>query len=463
MNKYTKVMILIVTAVLAAILVSGCTHQSSPQAQASQMKIGVNTSPTGSSNPQVQVSEVKVGVIASLTPPGKNGNLGRMTLQGAELAAAEINANGGININGNMVPIKVIVADDESTKQGGQTAATRLITGDKVDILVGGHLVPVTLSEEQIVAEYKVPFIVTSSGMPIITHSSDIDTSYVFHHIPTTDTNGQYITTFIDQVIRPAVNQNLNAPANRPFRLALIYQDTAWGKDVQSAVINTITTNKLNIVLVSQQGFNMGESDFRTPLTAIKAAKPDAVYIAAFPEEAAPLITQARRDIGLNTLFLLNHDNDDPHFYKDVGQYGEGAIVESWFSLYATPAGSLGDAQNAFKDSYYAKYGEHSEMMGASTYEGVYIAAKAIENAGTTEKASVRQALVKLSMPQIIDAMKGGTISFSSDFRESPFELWMQQLQYNSNIGQTRPQIVWPDNLKVTEFTLPSWYTPGSA
>jgi branched-chain amino acid transport system substrate-binding protein len=59
--------------------------------------------------------------------------------------------------------------------------------------------------------------------------------------------------------------------------------------------------------------------------------------------------------------------------------------------------------------------------------------------------------------------MKGGTISFSSDFRESPFELWMQQLQYNSNIGQTRPQIVWPDNLKVTEFTLPSWYTPGSA
>ena len=35
-------------------------------------------------------------------------------------------------------------------------------------------------------------------------------------------------------------------------------------------------------------------------------------------------------------------------------------------------------------------------MMGASTYEGVFIAAKAIGNAGTTDKAAVRQALVDL-------------------------------------------------------------------
>jgi len=48
----------------------------------------------------------------------------------------------------------------------------------------------------------------------------------------------------------------------------------------------------------------MGESDFRTQLTAIKAANPDAVYNGAFPNEGAPIITQARRDIGLNTLFL---------------------------------------------------------------------------------------------------------------------------------------------------------------
>jgi branched-chain amino acid transport system substrate-binding protein len=59
--------------------------------------------------------------------------------------------------------------------------------------------------------------------------------------------------------------------------------------------------------------------------------------------------------------------------------------------------------------------------------------------------------------------MKDGTISFSKDYRESQFDLWMEQLQYNSTIGEGRPIIVWPDNLKMTEFVLPDWYKPGSA
>ena len=49
-------------------------------------------------------------------------------------------------------------------------------------------------------------------------------------------------------------------------------------------------------------------------------------------------------------------------------------------------------------------------MMGASTYDGVFIAAQAIENAGTTDKAAVRQALIDLEMPQIIEAMKDQTM-----------------------------------------------------
>ena len=45
--------------------------------------------------------------------------------------------------------------------------------------------------------------------------------------------------------------------------------------------------------------------------------------------------------------------------------------------------GQSPDAQNAFKQSYFAKWGSYPDMMGASTYEGVYIAAEAIENAGS--------------------------------------------------------------------------------
>jgi branched-chain amino acid transport system substrate-binding protein len=436
-----KYSVLFIALILIAAFFAGCTQQQATAAP------GV----------------IKVGVIASMTGPASN--VGKNMWQSASTAADEINARGGVyvkSLNKNLT-LQLIQGDDESTQQGGQKAANKLITDDKVDILVGGYSSAVTSAYQQTIAEYKIPYIVTGASSPIITHRTDIDTTCVFHHCPTTDAYGQYTTTFINQVIRPAVNEKYNFPADRPFRLALMYQDTAFGKGVQSAVNNTITQNNLNIQLVSQQSFKMGESDFRTSLTAVKAARPDAVYLAAFPNEGAPIITQARRDIGLNTIFLSVENNDNAQFYKDLGQYGEGSIIESRFSPYVAPVGAVSDAQNAFKQSYYAKWGSYPDMMGASTYEGVHIAAEAIENAGSLSKTDVKKALDDLRMPQIIEPMKLTTISFSPDFRESSFDLWMEQLSYNTTLGETRPFIVWPDNLKTTDFVLPDWYSPGSA
>ncbi|HNX85269.1 MAG TPA: ABC transporter substrate-binding protein, partial [Bacteroidales bacterium] len=296
-----KYSVLIIAALLiTAALIAGCSQSQSATQQ-----------PSGTASTGV----IKVGVIASLTGPASN--VGTNMWQSAQVAAEKINADGGITLkDGSKAQLRLIVGDDESTQQGGQKAATKLITDDKVDILVGGYSSAVTSAYEQTIAEYKVPYIVTGASSPIITHRPDIDTSYIFHHCPTTDSYGQYTTQFIDQVIRPAVNKKLGVADSRPFRLALLYQDTAFGKGIQTAVNDTITKNKLNIVLVSQQSFRMGESDFRTQLTAIKAANPDAVYLGAFPNEGAPAITQARRDISLNTIFLSAENNDNAQFYK---------------------------------------------------------------------------------------------------------------------------------------------------
>ena len=444
-----KYRVLIIAAlIIAAALIAGCS-QSQPAAQ----------QPSGTASTGV----VKVGVIASLTGPASN--VGTNMWQSAQVAADKINADGGVTLkDGSKAQLKLIVGDDESTATGGNKAATKLITDDKVDILVGGYSSAVTSAYEQVIADNKIPFVVTGASSPIITHRTDgIDTSYVFHHCPTTDTYGEYTTMFIDQVVRPAVNKKLGAAESRPFRLALLYQDTGFGKGVQTAVNNTIINKKLNIQLVSQQSYKMGDTDFRTQLTAIKAANPDALYLGAFPNEGAPAITQARRDIGLNTIFLNVENNDNAQFYKDLGQYGEGAIIESRFSPYTAPAGAVTDAQGGFKQAYFTKFGTYPDMMGASTYDGIYIAAKAVSNAGTTDKAAVKQALVDLKMPQVVHAMKDKTISFSPDFRESSFDLWMEQLAYNATLSETRPTIVWPDNLKTTEFVLPSWYVAGSS
>ena len=437
--NYKQYAVILGIVLLGVILAAGCTQAA--------------TKPAG---------EIKIGVVASLTGPVSN--LGKGMWQSAVIAAEEINGAGGVYVKelGGKVNITLIPGDDESTREGGQKAVTKLITEDKVDLLVGGYSSAVTSAHQQIVADYKVPYIVTGASSPIITHRTDVDTSTVFHHCPTTDSYGKYTTMFIDQVIRSAINKKFGFPDSRPLRLALIYQDSPYGKGVQTAVNNTITAGNLNIDLVSQQSFKMGESDFRTALTAVKAAKPDAVYAAAFPNEMSQLVPQARRDVGLNTIFLAVETCDAPEYYKGIGQFGEYSIIESRFSPYTVPQGALAAAQEEFKNEYNKKFGGYPDMMGASTHDGMHVAAQAVENAGTLNKTAVVGALASLKMPQRLEAMKDGTISFTPDFREAQFDLYMEQLFWNASVGETRPKIVWPDTLKVTDFVLPDWYQPGS-
>jgi branched-chain amino acid transport system substrate-binding protein len=74
----------------------------------------------------------------------------------------------------------------------------------------------------------------------------------------------------------------------------------------------------------------------------------------------------------------------------------------------------------------------------------------------------VREALANLQMPQMVEAIKDGTITFSKDYREVQFDLFMEQLIWDDKVGEVRPKIVWPDNLKEQDFVLPDWYQAGS-
>jgi hypothetical protein len=64
-------------------------------------------------------------------------------------------------------------------------------------------------------------------------------------------------------------------------------------------------------------------------------------------------------------------------------------------------------------------------------------------------------------MPQIIEYMQGGTITFTPDFRESKFDLYMEQLRWNQTEQAVRPVIVWPKNIQQQPFILPDWFEPG--
>ncbi len=432
-------LVLVAGLVLAAALVAGCTTQ--PTAPAT----------------------LKIGVVASMTGPAST--TGRDMWQSAQLAADEINARGGVYVKslGGNATIELVQGDDESTREGGIKAVTKMITDDRVDLLVGGFSSAVVTAHQSIVAEKGVPYLVTGASSPTITRRTDINTSMIFHHCPTTDDYGAKTTIFMDEVIRPAVTAQFGRPEAQPLRLAVIYQDSPYGKGVLEAVNETIAENRLPIEIVAEEGYKMGETDFRSLLTSVKATRPDVVYPAAFLNEQVPMLTQARRDVGLDTIFLAVECNDDPDYYRGLGQYGDASVIESRFSPYAVPRGAISARVEQYRNDYQARFGGFPGMMGASTYEGVYVAAAAVEEAGTAEKAEVITTLTTIAVPEMIESMEGGVISFANPFRESRSNLYMEQLHWDAATQELRPTIVWPDELKETEFQLPGWYRPGNA
>ncbi|MBN1454875.1 MAG: ABC transporter substrate-binding protein [Methanomicrobia archaeon] len=435
--RYTT---LVSVLVIASLLLAGCVEH--PE------------------EPEVGSGELKIGVVASLT--GSASATGTDMWQSAVLAAEEINAKGGVVVNGVPMTITLVQGDDESSPKAGVEAVTKLITEDKVDLLVGGFSSGVTSADSVVAAEHKVPFIITGASSPVLTHRTDIDTSYFFHHCPTTDDYGERTTIFVNEIIKPEIYARFNFPEDRPLRMALLYQDSAYGIGVHDATTKTIETYNLNIEIVAAEKFKMGETDYRTPLTVIKATEPDVIYPVAFLNEQTLIVTQGRKDVGLDSIYLSVECNDDPDYYTGVERWGEYSIQESRFGPYAIPAGPIESAVETFRDDFTARWGAPPSMMGASTYEGVYIAAEAVKNAGTVDKAAVRDALAEIEMSQMVEAMQGGVITFTQDYRESKFDLYMQQLFWDDSVGETRPKIVWPNSVKETDFVLPDWYEPGS-
>ncbi|MDH7594493.1 MAG: ABC transporter substrate-binding protein, partial [Methanomicrobiales archaeon] len=320
----------------------------------------------------------------------------------------------------------------------------------------------VVSAHQSIVAEHGVPYIVSGASSSTVSRRTDINTSCMFFHRPNTEDSAAVTTHFIGTVLRDAINEKFNYSNDRPLRLAIVYQDSPYGKGQQQAAGSVIRDEGLNVVIVAEESFKMGESDFRTVLTNVKAAKPDAVFAVTFLNELIPMVQQARRDVGLDTVFLGVEPNDDPDYYKGVGRYGEFSVLQSRFSPYAIPAGPTANATIAFRRNFDRRWGGFPSMMGVATYEAVNIAAAAIEKAGTIDKSRVRDALATIEIPEMIEMMKDGKIRFSPEYRESKFELYIEQLYWNESLGELRPKIVWPDSIKETEFVLPSWYAPGS-
>ncbi len=394
---------------------------------------------------------IKIGLVASLT--GGAADVGTDMKRASILAVEEINEAGGVYVKeyDKKLMIELVEGDDRTNPQEGVTVVKKLILSDKVDVLVGGFSSVVTMASQVPAIENEVPFIITGASAPDVTRRTDKDTSYMFHYCTTTNDYSKSIVKFFAEEMKPLV-----AP-DRNFRLAILHQDGAYGQGCYDSSVKYIDELNLPIDIVAAEKFKMKDVEFHAQLTKIKAAQPDAVYHAGFVADTATAIKQGLADIGLNTVYIAVECCEDPHYYELIGKWGDHQLLESKFAPFA---GHYLDALDTYKAIYMDRWDIVPGMMGADTYDAIYLVAVAVEEAGTLDKAKVRDAIEDIETPQKLILMEGGLVKFN-EHHEIPAICFIEQLYYDEDTDTLTPYIVYPDQLKQKEFELPPAYTPS--
>ena len=421
--------ILIITLLLAAIIAAGCA---------------------GPSDEATVPESIKIGLVAPLS--GGASDVGNDMKQAAILAVEEINADGGVLVAeyGVKIPLELVEGDTQTSPTEGVTAVERLITNENVVVLVGGFSSGVTLAN-QVPAAGKVPYVITGASSAQVTRRTEVDTSYFFHYCSTTDDYSQPILQFFVDELKPLV------AADRDLKLALIYRDDAYGKGVIESSVAYIEDNELPIELVAQEKYPGAETDFHAYLTKIADAKPDAVYTVGFVKDTASIYIQGQRDVGLNTVYMAVECNEDPAFYELLGEWGDGQLLESKFAPYADEYTEL---MGPYKEAYLAKWGVMPGMMGADTYDGIYLVASAIERAGTLDRTDVKDAIKQTNESEMLILMEGGNIVFD-EYNEISPKIFIEQMFWDAETEELTPVIIQPENLKSQDFVLPDKYEIG--
>jgi branched-chain amino acid transport system substrate-binding protein len=426
-----------------------------------------------------EARNIKIGVVAGMqTVEGQDID------RAAQLAIDEINAQGGVfvqdwNTKVNLELVLVDTVDDAAGSTAGPV--TRAVTEDKVDLLIGGATTGGTLNGQIPAINNRVPFIITGASLDLVTRRGNLpanhalkinDTegmSYMFHYCTTISDYSNTVAHFLAESVKPLVDSTYSF-SGRNLRLAVLYRDDGYGRGVRDVTTSIIKADGLPIDVVANVSYAPSATTFQSQLIALKESQPDAVYIAGFTADTAEAIREGINDVGLKTLYIAVEICEDPQFYTLLGQTGANQILESKIATQWQGSTWYLPTVGTYVANYKAKFaGKIPGMLGADTYDAVYIAKNAVENAGSVDKAKVRNALEATDMPQSLLIMSNERITFSTgtNYHEITPKTFIEQLIWNAEAGALKPLVVYPETMpgigqfKQGNFVLPTDYAPG--
>jgi branched-chain amino acid transport system substrate-binding protein len=295
--------------------------------------------------------EVPIGVILPLS--GGGASLGKACLNGVQLAADDFNADSAGSLR-----VRLIVEDDQLKPAVGVSVFQKLTSVDKVKAVIGPLSSGVTLAVAPLAENAHVVILSPGASAPALTTAGD----YIFRN----ELSEQYGAKIqAELAIKPLGFK----------RIAMFYPNNEYG--VGTATVFRESYAQLGGKIVGDEAFQPETTDFRTALTRIKRANPDAIFV-IFQDEIVNIVKQ-KTELAVPGTIYTTPVIEDSAILHDLGSLAEG-IIHTHYGTFDSNASTGRSAE--FVKRYVARFGQTPTYYSAQGYDAGALLFRALKDAG---------------------------------------------------------------------------------
>jgi branched-chain amino acid transport system substrate-binding protein len=319
----------------------------------------------GCQKTQDAVPVIKVGEFGSLT--GSTATFGISTQRGIDMAVEDLNAAGGIRGR----KVQMIVEDDQGKPEEAATVAQKLINQNGVVAMLGEVASSRSLAAAPICQGAGIPMITPASTNPKVTEVGD----YIFRVCFIDPDQGRVVAQFAFNTVGA--------------RTAAILTDVKNDYSVGLASFFEERFVQLGGTIATKESYTEGDIDFKAQLTAIRAKKPDVLFIPGYYTEVG-LIGRQAQELGL-TAKLLGCDGWDSPKLLEIAQ---GSLEGFYFTNHYSVS-DPNPAVRQFVERYRELYGETPDAMAVLGYDAANVLFDAMKRAPSLQGAAIRDAIAQ--------------------------------------------------------------------
>jgi len=381
-------------------------------------------------DPAAAAETVKVGITWPLT--GNAGAAGQASKAAAELVAEIVNnahpelgdlplAKGAGLPNLGGAKLELIFTDHQGNPSLAQQLTTRLITQDKVHVMLGAYQSSCSFTATAVAERYGIPFMVGESAALNITGRGF---KWVFRGTPIASDYARTYMRFFD---------DMKKAGKKIDTIAIVNENTDYGTSVAESI--TEEAKKANIAIAIRIPYSASSTDVSAQVLQLKDKNPDVVIFISYTADSI-LYMKTMKNLDYKPPMVIGDDSgfSDPSFVPAVFDVAQGVMNRSAWAV-----GKAGSTTYKINEMYKAKTGRDLDDTSARNMQSFFALIDAINRAGSTDPEKIRVALTQtdLKPEQLMMGYQG--VKFDDTGQNILAATYLIQL-HGKNY-----QLVWPE------------------